>query len=66
MLTVPAVKIQQFRQEFYLLNLSATDVQRLVRFEVLGDAGVDGARRAARSPSRSRLKGRTRSSGSCR
>src|SRR6266508_3993463 len=48
MRTVPAVKIQQFRQEFYLLNLSATDVQRLVRFEVLGDAGVDGARRAAR------------------
>jgi DGQHR domain-containing protein len=48
MLTVPAVKIQQFRQEFYLLNLSATDVQRLVRFEVLGDAGLDGASRATR------------------
>ncbi len=48
MLTVPAVKIQQFKQEFYLLNLSAMDVQRLVRFEVLGDAGLDGARRAAR------------------
>jgi DGQHR domain-containing protein len=48
MLTVPALKIQQFRQEFYLLNLSAADVQRLVRFEVLGEAGLDGARRAAR------------------
>lgn len=48
MLTVPAVKVQQFRHEFYLLNLSAADVQRLVRFEVLGDAGVDGARRPAR------------------
>lgn len=47
MLTVPAVKIQQFRQEFYLLNLSVTDVQRLVRFEVLGDAGLDGTRRSA-------------------
>ncbi len=34
MLTVPAVKIQQFRQEFYLLNLSATDVQRLVRSNI--------------------------------
>jgi hypothetical protein len=29
MLTVPVVKIQQFRQEFYLLNLAAADVQRL-------------------------------------
>lgn len=48
MLTVPAVKIQQFKQEFYLLNLAAADVQRLVRFEVLGEAGLDGARRAAR------------------
>ncbi len=48
MLTVPAVKIQQFRQEFYLLNLSAADVQRLVRFEVLGEAGLDGAHRAPR------------------
>jgi hypothetical protein len=48
MLTIPAVKIQQFKQEFFLLNLSATDVQRLVRFEVLGEAGLDGARRAAR------------------
>ncbi|MBI3183290.1 MAG: DGQHR domain-containing protein [Myxococcales bacterium] len=48
MLTVPAVKVQQFRQEFFLLNLSAADVQRLVRFEVLGEAGLEGARRAAR------------------
>ncbi|HET8540537.1 MAG TPA: DGQHR domain-containing protein [Anaeromyxobacter sp.] len=48
MLTVPAVKVQQFKQEFFLLNLSATDVQRLVRFEVLGEAGLDGAHRAAR------------------
>lgn len=42
MLTLPARKLQQFSQEFYLLNLSATDVERLVRFEVLGQAGVDG------------------------
>lgn len=45
MLTVPAVKIQQFKQEFYLLNLAAADVQRLVRFEVLGEASLDGAAR---------------------
>jgi len=48
MLTVPALKVQQFKQEFYLLNLSATDVQRLVRFEVLGEAGLDSRPSAAR------------------
>ena len=42
MLTLPALKIQQFAKEFYLLNLSAGDVERLVRFEVLGEAGVEG------------------------
>ncbi len=42
MLTVPALKVQQFNQEFFLLNLAAADVERLVRFEVLGDAGVEG------------------------
>ncbi len=42
MLTVPALKINQFSQSFYLLNLSASDVDRLVKFEVLGDAGLEG------------------------
>jgi hypothetical protein len=42
MLTLPALKIQQFAKELFLLNLSAGDVERLVRFEVLGDAGVVG------------------------
>ncbi len=42
MLTIPGLKVQQFNQEFFLLNLSAEDVERLVRFEVLGDAGVWG------------------------
>jgi len=51
MLTLPALKIQQFAKEFYLLNLSAGDVERLVRFEVLGEAGVEGkkARKAKAS-----------------
>ena len=44
MLTLPALKVRQFDQEFYLLNLSAADVERLVRFEVLGDAGLEGKR----------------------
>src|SRR5262245_42449548 len=48
MLTVPAVKIQQYQHTFYLLNLHAADVERLVRFEVLGEVGLEGARRAAR------------------
>lgn len=42
MLTLPALKVQQFSQDFYLLNLAAADVERLVRFEVLGQEGVQG------------------------
>lgn len=53
MLTVPAVKVQQFRQELYLLNISAADVERLVRFEALGDAGLDGKRPRRAASSRS-------------
>jgi DGQHR domain-containing protein len=49
MLTLPALKVQQFNQEFYLLNLAAQDVERLVRFEVLGDAGLEGKRARARA-----------------
>lgn len=44
MLTLPALKVQQFAQEFYLLNLAAGDVERLVRFEVLGESGVHGSK----------------------
>ncbi|MCC6526652.1 MAG: DGQHR domain-containing protein [Polyangiaceae bacterium] len=43
MLTLPALKVQQYAQSFYLLNLAAADVERLVRFEVLGQASVRGA-----------------------
>ena len=39
MLTVPALKVQQFAMEFYLLNVAAADVERMVRFEVLGQTG---------------------------
>ncbi|MBZ0119547.1 MAG: DGQHR domain-containing protein [Sandaracinaceae bacterium] len=44
MLTVPAVKVQQFQQDLYLLNLAAGDVERLVRFEVLGETGLNGGK----------------------
>jgi hypothetical protein len=50
-LTLPALKVQQFMQEFYLLNLAAADVERLVRFEVLGEAGLEGKRPSRRKPS---------------
>ena len=49
MLTVPALMIQQFTQGFYLLNLAAYDVERLVKFEVLGDAGLEGKKRSAKA-----------------
>jgi hypothetical protein len=47
MITVPAVKMQQFDVAFYLLNLAAADVERLVRFEVLGRSGVRGPQQAS-------------------
>lgn len=43
MLVVPALKVQQFSREFFLLNLAAEDAERLVRFEVLGAAPTQGA-----------------------
>ena len=42
MLVLPALKVQQFSQTVYLLNLAASDVERLVRFEVLGEAATQG------------------------
>lgn len=42
MLVLPALKVQQFSQTVYLLNLAAGDVERLVRFEVLGEAATQG------------------------
>lgn len=51
-LTLPALKVQQFSLQFYLLNLAAADVERLVRFEVLGEAGVHGKKSGRRSTSK--------------
>lgn len=48
MLTLPALLVRQFHQSFYLLNLSAPDVERLVRFEVLGESGLDDKPRRPR------------------
>lgn len=51
-LTLPALKVQQFSLEFYLLNLAAADIERPVRFEVLGEAGVQGKKPIRRSISK--------------
>ena len=53
MITVPAHKVKQFGVEFYQASFSAADIDRLVRFEVLGYAPAEeppGKRR--RRPSR--------------
>lgn len=39
MITVPARRVKQFGVEFYQAGLSAKDIDRLVKFEVLGYAG---------------------------
>ncbi len=41
-LSLPAFKVQQHAQEFYLLNQAAADIERLVRFEVPGEAAFQG------------------------
>ncbi|MEZ4219623.1 MAG: DGQHR domain-containing protein [Polyangiaceae bacterium] len=43
-LTLPALKVQQHGRDFYMLNLAAQDVERMVRFEVLGAEGLQGKR----------------------
>ena len=41
MIPVPAMRVRQFGVDFYQATLTGTDVQKLVRFEVLSyDAGV--------------------------
>jgi hypothetical protein len=62
MLTVPAVKVQQFRQEFFLLNLSATDVRRLAEARRLMTARAVPAPHA-NAGSSARFTRRRRSSG---
>jgi DGQHR domain-containing protein len=42
MITVPARRVKQFGVEFYQAGLAAKDIDRLVKFEVLGYAGSNG------------------------
>ena len=41
MITVPAHRVKQFGVEFFQASFSAKDIDRLVKFEVLGYAGAD-------------------------
>ena len=54
MITVPAHRVKQFGVEFYQASFSAKDIDRLVKFEVLGYTGgppkdAPKAKRSARS-----------------
>ena len=57
MITVPAHRVKQFGVHFYQAGLSIKDIDRLVKFEVLGYSG--GPRRperdTAKTASRSRV-----------
>ncbi|MEK7715513.1 MAG: hypothetical protein AAB387_08700, partial [candidate division NC10 bacterium] len=57
MITVPARRVKQFGVEFYQAGLSAKDIDRLVKFEVLGYAGGP---QAAEPPKKSRMSARSR------
>ena len=54
MINVAAIRMQQFGVQFYQASLTARDIDKLVRFEVLSDAGqgepaVRGSKRPRRS-----------------
>jgi DGQHR domain-containing protein len=56
MITVPARRVKQFGVEFYQAGLSAKDIDRLVKFEVLGYSGGPEAEVAkTRAATRSRV-----------
>jgi DGQHR domain-containing protein len=50
MIGVPAHKVRQFGVEFYQATFSATDIERLVRFEVLSYSAEPGRAKKARRP----------------
>ena len=52
MISVAAIRMQQFGVQFYQASLTASDIDKLVRFEVLsyqdqGQAGVRGKKKGA-------------------
>ena len=57
MITVPARRVKQFGVEFYEAGLSAKDIDRLVKFEVLG---YSGGPRSEEPKKKSRMSARSR------
>src|SRR4026209_1474706 len=57
MISVPARRVKQFGVEFYQAGLTAKDIDRLVKFEVLGYTGGPqaDAPQAKRSAARARV-----------
>ena len=55
MITVPALKVRQFGVEFYQTSFTATDVQRLVKFEVLSYSTVEEKAKSRKAPKTSAI-----------
>ena len=55
MITVPALKVRQFGVEFYQTSFTATDVQRLVKFEVLSYSTVEERVKSRKAPKTSAI-----------
>ena len=55
MITVPAHRVKQFGVEFFQASFSAKDIDRLVKFEVLGYAGAEAPAAPKRAASRARV-----------
>src|SRR5436853_3702559 len=55
MITVPTRRVKQFGVEFYQAGLSAKDIDRLVKFEVLGYTGGPQEERPKSRAGRSRV-----------
>jgi DGQHR domain-containing protein len=56
MISVAAIRMQQFGVQFYQASLTASDIDKLVRFEVLsyGDQGAGGVRGGRKAPTKIR------------
>ncbi|MCJ7642056.1 MAG: DGQHR domain-containing protein [Desulfobacterales bacterium] len=55
MITIPALKVRQFGVEFYQTSFTATDVQRLVKFEVLSYSNVEERAKSRKAPKTSAI-----------
>ena len=56
MISVAAIRMQQFGVQFYQASLTASDIDKLVRFEVLsyGDQSAGGVRGGKKAPTKIR------------